>query len=259
MKILNVVTFVLASFFVTSCSVPLNHIQPNDSFEEYNFGIVALIGPEFDKDGNPSDPTNLEEFSRNSQGEDHYVYCSGFFVSHSQILTAAHCVERMEAVAGIFGYVYRPKNESPVGDLRKISTYSQYNLDDQSFNHYKLVRVKKFNKEQDIALLEIVNGEPLGYKKIFSFGASPHSGDKVYAIGHPSGLPWTLTSGLVSAGKRNLDGQIVTQTSALTFFGNSGCPLIDMNGRAIGVASSIARTPHLAFYTHVDVLKEFIN
>jgi putative serine protease PepD len=70
-------------------------------------------------------------------------------------------------------------------------------------------------------------------------------GDATYAIGNPFGLDRTLTSGVVSA----LDRQIrapngyaidrVIQTDAPINPGNSGGPLLDDQGRVIGVNSQI--------------------
>ncbi len=71
-------------------------------------------------------------------------------------------------------------------------------------------------------------------------------GDEVYAIGSPFGLQQTLTSGIVSATGRTiqgLDGSDITgaiQTDAALNPGNSGGPLIDAQGRVIGVNSQIA-------------------
>jgi S1-C subfamily serine protease len=243
-----------------NCGGASTQIKSEDSFEEYSFGVVALVQPALSADGvSESDPSDLDNYSRNSTGEEHEVYCSGFFVSDREILTAAHCVQRLQFIESIFGSGFEATDESPVGDIRKISTYSQYRLDGGNFLSYKLVKVSKYNREQDVALLELLPNQSPGFHKVFKIGKSPHLGDKVSAIGHPSGLAWTLTQGIISSEKRFIDKQAIVQTSAMTFFGNSGCPLIDANGNAIGVASMIARTPHLAFYTHVDVIREFIN
>lgn len=247
-------------YLLSSCAGGASIIKKEDGFEEYSFGVVALVQPRYEEDGTTeSDPTDMNSYSRSSVGEPHDVYCSGFFVSNREILTAAHCVQRLEMVNTFFGPDYEASDESPVGDIRKITTYSQYKLDGGDFISYKLVKVSKFDRKQDVALLEILPNQSVGFHKTFAMGKPPSMGDKVFAIGHPSGLAWTLTQGIISSEKRNYDGQIIIQTSTMTFFGNSGCPLIDADGKAVGVASMIARTPHLALYTHVDVLRNFIN
>mgnify|MGYP001814074661 FL=1 len=70
-------------------------------------------------------------------------------------------------------------------------------------------------------------------------------GQKVFAIGNPFGLDYTLTSGLVSALDRSLaedNGTTIEhliQTDAAINPGNSGGPLLDSAGRLIGINTAI--------------------
>jgi S1-C subfamily serine protease len=69
-------------------------------------------------------------------------------------------------------------------------------------------------------------------------------GQKVFAIGNPFGLDWTLTTGIVSALDRSLEdkGAIIEhliQTDAAINPGNSGGPLLDSAGRLIGISTAI--------------------
>ncbi len=70
-------------------------------------------------------------------------------------------------------------------------------------------------------------------------------GQKVFAIGNPFGLDWTLTTGIVSALNRELPTQEgmairdLIQTDAAINPGNSGGPLLDSAGRLIGVNTAI--------------------
>ncbi len=70
-------------------------------------------------------------------------------------------------------------------------------------------------------------------------------GQKVFAIGNPFGLDYTLTSGLVSALDRTLSerGGVtirhLIQTDAAINPGNSGGPLLDSAGRLIGINTAI--------------------
>ena len=70
-------------------------------------------------------------------------------------------------------------------------------------------------------------------------------GDPVYAIGNPFGLTRTLTTGVISAVQRQifapngLPVEHAIQTDAAINHGNSGGPLIDSDGRVIGVTSQI--------------------
>jgi S1-C subfamily serine protease len=70
-------------------------------------------------------------------------------------------------------------------------------------------------------------------------------GQKVYAIGNPFGLDWTLTNGIVSALDRslteenNVTVEHLIQTNAAINPGNSGGPLLDSAGRLIGINTAI--------------------
>lgn len=70
-------------------------------------------------------------------------------------------------------------------------------------------------------------------------------GQTVLAIGSPFGQRWTLTSGIISALDRTIQGLTqfsvggVIQTDASINPGNSGGPLINLNGEVIGVNSQI--------------------
>jgi S1-C subfamily serine protease len=97
----------------------------------------------------------------------------------------------------------------------------------------------------DIAVLKIApQGKPL---LPVAIGTSDdlRVGQKVFAIGNPFGLDWTLTTGIVSALDRSLDndrGGVIRhliQTDAAINPGNSGGPLLDSAGRLIGVNTAI--------------------
>jgi S1-C subfamily serine protease len=70
-------------------------------------------------------------------------------------------------------------------------------------------------------------------------------GQKVFAIGNPFGLDWSLTTGIVSALDRSLPTQSgvtiehLIQTDAAINPGNSGGPLLDSAGRLVGINTAI--------------------
>jgi S1-C subfamily serine protease len=65
-------------------------------------------------------------------------------------------------------------------------------------------------------------------------------GERLYTIGNPSGLTYTVTSGVFS-GHRGQGSQRLLQTDAPINPGNSGGPLVTENGRVVGINSMVMR------------------
>ncbi len=99
--------------------------------------------------------------------------------------------------------------------------------------------------ETDVAVLKINAGRDLAFVKL---GDSDKAevGDWVLAIGSPFGLAQSVTAGIVSQTKRETPYaslfQKFIQTDAAINRGNSGGPLVNMNGEVIGINSQIATT-----------------
>src|SRR6478736_1049400 len=86
--------------------------------------------------------------------------------------------------------------------------------------------------------------EPKQPLKAASFGDSSKMrvGDWVMAIGNPFGLGGTVTVGIISATKRDINSgpyDDFLQTDAAINRGNSGGPLFNMDGQVIGVNTAI--------------------
>jgi serine protease Do len=69
--------------------------------------------------------------------------------------------------------------------------------------------------------------------------SQPQDGDRVIAIGHPYGLNYTATEGIVSKAKRMYNGLNYIQIDAAINPGNSGGPLVNDTGEIIGVNTFI--------------------
>ena len=102
-------------------------------------------------------------------------------------------------------------------------------------------RVIGVDKETDLALLKVEAARlpvlPLGDSEAL------RQGDLVMAFGSPLGLDGSVTLGVVSAVARQLrpeDRMIYVQTDAAVNPGNSGGPLVDMEGRVVGINTLIA-------------------
>jgi serine protease Do len=65
-------------------------------------------------------------------------------------------------------------------------------------------------------------------------------GERLYTVGNPSGLAYTVTSGVFS-GERGEGKQRLLQTDAPINPGNSGGPLITASGEVVGINTKVAR------------------
>jgi S1-C subfamily serine protease len=118
----------------------------------------------------------------------------------------------------------------------------------------------------DLAVLKI--GVPAEDLTVVELGESAtlRVGQRAIAIGNPFGLERTVTTGVISSLGRTLsrddsDFQIaeVIQTDAAINPGNSGGPLLDSQGKVIGINTAIASTngvnSGVGFAVPVDILK----
>ena len=99
-----------------------------------------------------------------------------------------------------------------------------------------VLTVLGYDKNKDIAILRVdyKNGTPLEIRT-----SEVKTGESVYAIGNSLGfLEGSFSEGIVSTAKREVDGQTYIQTTASVTHGNSGGPLIDSYGKAIGIVSA---------------------
>jgi S1-C subfamily serine protease len=99
--------------------------------------------------------------------------------------------------------------------------------------------------DHDLAVLRIRTGTDRPPAVPIGTSDELRVGQKVFAVGNPFGLDWTLTTGIVSALNRELptDSGVairdLIQTDAAINPGNSGGPLLDSAGRLIGVNTAI--------------------
>lgn len=108
-------------------------------------------------------------------------------------------------------------------------------------DHSLKAQVIGTDEETDIALLKVKADTPLPF---LDFGDSDKMevGEWVLAIGNPFGLGHTVTAGILSAKGRNIQSgpfDNFLQTDASINPGNSGGPLINMEGKVIGINTAI--------------------
>jgi S1-C subfamily serine protease len=114
-------------------------------------------------------------------------------------------------------------------------------LSDQTRYPAKLITRDESN---DLAMIQITPRKKLTWLRLGDSDGL-QVGQKVLAIGNPFGLNGTLTTGVVSSlgrsirGENNQELEGLIQTDAAINFGNSGGPLLDSSGDAIGINTAI--------------------
>lgn len=122
--------------------------------------------------------------------------------------------------------------------------------------------IKGYDEATDIAILEIApSGPPLHVAEIGDSDAL-RVGEWVIAIGNPLGLDHTVTLGIVSAkGRTGFGGQFddFLQTDAAINPGNSGGPLVNAQGKVVGINTLVLeRTQGLSFSIPINTLKSIL-
>ena len=85
-------------------------------------------------------------------------------------------------------------------------------------------------------------------------------GDPVISIGHPFGLEFSVTKGVISNTMREYEGMRYIQHDAALNPGNSGGPLITQQGHIVGInALGIENSDNIGFSLPVSYLKEGLN
>ena len=161
--------------------------------------------------------------------------CSGVVVESQHIITNYHCVYNMKYLKIFF-------------------------WDNQDWEEYDLEVVGE-DPLADLALLRVPDKkEILPYLKISD--ETVKEGEDVIAIGHPMGMAWSITKGIVSNRDRYARHPFIKalQTDAAINQGNSGGPLLNMKGEVIGIntllISKAGQNAGLGISVRGDVVKK---
>ena len=141
--------------------------------------------------------------------------CSGFVINEQRyIVTNYHCVHNSTQLMLAF-----------------------YDRDDWNMYDVKIIGIDPL---ADVAVIQIPKRKkPLPYLNWST--EEPWDGMTVFAVGHPFGMVWTITKGIISNNKRIVRSPYVryVQTDTAINQGNSGGPLVNTAGNVIGINSLI--------------------
>ena len=122
---------------------------------------------------------------------------------------------------------------------------------------FAVTAIHATEKSMDLAVLKIDATE----LPVLELGDSDtlKQGEQIIALGNPLGLRHSVVSGVVSE-KRELEGKPMIQVAIPIERGNSGGPLLDMQGRVHGIVTLKSQvTRNLGFAVVVNALKPLLE
>jgi serine protease Do len=137
---------------------------------------------------------------------------SGFLIEPGLLMTNCHVVAPYRSVA-----VERRDKRRMVGKVRRVHPGRD-------------LAIVELSGPLDGSLLPIADGADLQAKQLLNI------------VGFPVGLPLSVTEGVVSNPRQQLDGQFFVQTDAAINPGNSGGPILDAQNRIVAVTTCKLRS-----------------
>jgi len=203
MKKLRLLGLMCFSIFVISCAT-----NSNISVKENNNDLPSVIERAkqsivYIMSSSLKDPTINPKLN---------AACSGVVVESQHIITNFHCIYKMKYLKVFF-------------------------WDEEDWQEHN-VEVVGEDPLADLALLRVPDREDqLPFLKFQE--RESKEGEEVIAIGHPMGMAWTITKGIISNTDRYARHPFIKalQTDAAINQGNSGGPLLNMKGEIVGINS----------------------
>ncbi len=143
-------------------------------------------------------------------------------------------------------------NRHVIGEARRIT------VETSDGKVEEVTEVVATDVHLDLAILRIARKD----LKPLPLGDSDQlrQGDRIVAMGNPEGLAYSVVEGVISEPQRKIEGVSMIQVALPIERGNSGGPLLDRQGRVLGLLTlKSARTDNLGFAMPVNELKKLIE
>jgi len=190
------------------------------------FALTPCSGATVEEIAERTMPSVVEIVTYDDAG-DFIALGSGFFISPQKIITNEHVVDGAYSA--------------------EVFTNDGY---------YDRITILNADKDMDLAILRVDAEDEIPLQ--INPDAQLKPGQRVIAIGHPLGLAKTVSDGLIS-GVHTIDAVQIVQITAPISDGSSGSPVLDQQGRVIGVVyAGFDEGQNLNFAIGIETLNEFL-
>ena len=219
---------------------------------------VAWAADETVKASNPADATateNVQSDKAKTAAMDRTVQELAAHVKKSVVVVTYRGRDGERQGLGA-GFIIDPSgliatNLHVIGEARPI------NVELHDGRKFDVTAIQATERSQDLAILKIDAKElpalPLGNSDELQ------DGQPIVAIGNPVGLERSVVAGVLS-GRRDIEGRAMLQIAIPIERGNSGGPLLDMQGRVHGLLTlKSLKTENLGFAIPINALKPLLE
>lgn len=201
--------------------------------------------------------------NRNESNEESIaaVECSGFFVAPRVLVSALHCFQRIIRIQLRDGVLQLPTRPDPTGDVIQFVRYDEIDHMSRRYlvdviNEATVVRI---DADRDIAILNLNPGTQDSVRFLTLSNRIPDVTERVYLIGHPLEMVWTVGDGIVSRNVIVGEQLSYIQTNIGLVGGYSGGPMLDINGNVLGMANYfVGQMHHLSLFVSAQRISNLL-
>ncbi len=176
-------------------------------------------------------------------------------MNHEELKQAVY---KINTAGGSGSGFYLKRPDIFVTNYHVIEGNKEVAIENQLQDRFR-ARVVYVNPDADIAFLRSENLTPVSDIP-FDHVQEVQSRDKVFVLGYPFGMPYTITEGIVSNEKQLLDGQRFIQTDAAVNPGNSGGPVVNAQGLLVGVTTAkFTEADNVGFAIPAKIVREELD